>query len=72
MEIRTAAPQDLPAVTRLEALCFPPGGGRPESGLPGPPGRLPPDLLAAVGGGHSAGHGQRHDRPDPGPHRRHV
>ena len=23
MEIRTAAPQDLPAVTRLEALCFP-------------------------------------------------
>ena len=29
MEIRTAAPQDLPAVTRLEALCFPPAEAAP-------------------------------------------
>ena len=41
MEIRTATPADLAAVTALEAACFPPeaaGGGQ----LPGPPGRLPP------------------------------
>ena len=31
MEIRTAAPQDLPAVTRLEALCFPPAEAAPEA-----------------------------------------
>ena len=65
MEIRTAAPQDLPAVTRLEALCFPPAEAAPKAAFRD-------RLLAAVGGGHSAGHGQRHDRPDPGPHRRHV
>ena len=31
MEIRTAAPQDLPAVTRLEALCFPPAEAAPKA-----------------------------------------
>ena len=72
MEIRTAAPQDLPAVTRLEALCFPPAEAAPKAAFRDRLAACPPDLLAAVGGGHSAGHGQRHDRPDPGPHRRHV
>lgn len=37
MEIRTAAPQDLPAVTRLEALCFPPAEAAPKAAFRDPP-----------------------------------
>ena len=72
MEIRTAAPQDLPAVTRLEALCFPPAEASPRRPSGNTLAACPQTCWLLWEGGHPAGHGQRHDRPDPGPHRRHV
>ena len=53
MEIRTATPADLAAVTALEAACFPPAEAAGEASFQA----LPRLLLAAGGGGPGAGHG---------------